>query len=131
MELSPFEGNTQDENCELTTLPEDHHAIVFSLRGELKALLIVCFEKDLDVSTYSELGNIIASRLALRLSEEAGIEVLISPPQPLSKAHLEMLPKLGSLVTQRMYRHFYKGQVAAIQTFLLANAASAEEHGNA
>ncbi|HAR43866.1 MAG TPA: hypothetical protein DCS07_14730 [Bdellovibrionales bacterium] len=134
VELSPTPetgGTETAETPEFSKLLEDHHAIAFSFRGELKALMVVTFDKGLDLSTYSELGNILASRLAMRLYDDSGVDVLLSPPQTLSATQIEILPRLGSLIAQRTYRHFDRGQIVTINTFLLANAASTEEHGNA
>ncbi|MGZ3699950.1 MAG: chemotaxis protein CheC, partial [Bdellovibrionota bacterium] len=57
----------------------------FSFEGEARGLILAIFERTVDISAYTELGNILASQTADRLSRELGGAVLISPPKLLSE----------------------------------------------
>src|SRR4051794_39611054 len=58
-------------------------AIAFYLSGDVEAIMILLFSKQLDSSLYSELGNILASQMATQLSNKSGMDLHISPPQKL------------------------------------------------
>src|SRR4051812_32425079 len=66
-------------------------AIGYALRGELEGWLVIGVDADADFSMYSEMGNLIASGLATRLSREQGLEIMISPPQRLAPRMLSQL----------------------------------------
>src|SRR4051794_8579843 len=72
-------------------------ALSFQLRGDVSGTLLVLFDSrfthGLDTSVYAELGNILASRVADRLNESSGLDVMISPPQTLGESGLKNIAK--------------------------------------
>lgn len=127
----PTGASLADENEDLAKVLEDSTAIGFRLQGELRALLVILVEKGLDIPTYSELGNVIASRLATRLSEDSDLEVLISPPQILSSSHVDLLPNFKTIIVQRTIRHIQKDKVIPIRMLLLSASTSPNRPGEA
>ena len=99
----------------------------FGIHGDVQGMLIVAFEKELDFSTYTELGNVVASQLATQLNRRDGTDVMISPPRPLSQARLaKILPALrapGTVV--RTYLHRMAGK-AEIPVHVLISGLSGE-----
>lgn len=96
--------------------------VAFTIRGDLSGVLVISFESGLDVSTYMEIGNIIASRTVTRLSDEEGMDLMISPPQLLSRRGLERLAQASSpgSIVHRIYLHRHDEQTHAVQAFLIA-----------
>lgn len=110
---------------------DDRIGIAFSIEGEARGVLALLVSNGLDLSTYSEAGNIIASRLASDLADRHGLEVSISPPRVLSRSQLQLLFKSGERTT-RSYVHRYGLHAIPLQAVLLpAPAVSLEETGNA
>src|SRR5687768_3175442 len=70
---------------------EDVYAIAYGLAGDLRAAIVILFDKGLDVSTYSEMGNIIVSQLSTQLSKNEGLDLIVSPPQNLSPTQLKSI----------------------------------------
>ena len=73
--------------------------VSFNLYGEETSLIVLLFDKTLDVSTYTEMGNVLASRIASRLGNDSGLETMISPPRFLSSEQLQsqVSPVLSAL----------------------------------
>ncbi len=96
--------------------------VAFTIRGDLSGVLVFSFETGLDVSTYMEMGNVIASRMVTRLSNDEGLDLMISPPQLLSRRALERLAQAVSpgSVAHRIYLHRHGEQTHAVQAFLIA-----------
>jgi hypothetical protein len=99
---------------------DDRLAIAYSLQGELRGLLAVIFEQGLDISTYSELGNIIASRMATQLEAEHGLAVSISPPRILSSLQFKNLLKQGGPHLARIYQHQHQGQIIPLRALVMS-----------
>src|SRR5690348_956386 len=93
VQLKPIDFDLQDETI----------AIAYQIYGDIKALLIVLFAQDLDTSTYCELGNVLASKIANQLNSENNLDVLISPPQTLSKAQLAQITQSALTIVRRTY----------------------------
>jgi hypothetical protein len=98
---------------------EDTSAVAIQLFGDLRALVVVLFPKDLDVSTYSELGNVLASKIANHMSLQNQIDIVISPPQILNRTQIDQLSKSESSITKRTYTHCYKNTVIPVSTWIL------------
>ena len=77
------------------------------------------FRKELDSSLYSEMGNIIASRIATQLKKNGDFEVMISPPQPVGEDRIQFVLKEGDSSFRRTYAHNYKNTVIPLETLLL------------
>jgi hypothetical protein len=103
------------------TFEENKTFIGFQLDADIRAILIVAFEKGLDLSLYSEMGNILASRLATEISQEIGEDVLLSPPQMLSLGLLRKIlqtPSKDSLIHRR-YTHTHADTDIAVDAWIL------------
>lgn len=61
-------------------LGDDRLGVAFQVRGDWNGWLLLDFDRGLDSSTYSEMGNVIASQFADRLSRAGQGDVLVSPP---------------------------------------------------
>jgi hypothetical protein len=99
--------------------------VAFQLLGELDDWLVLVFEQGLDVPTYTEMGNIIASQLATQLSAE-GKEAMISPPRELKTPQLvRLLSNAGEArPLSRLYRHTHRGETFAVRAYLLAGSSA-------
>ncbi|MBC7691401.1 MAG: hypothetical protein H7222_06490 [Methylotenera sp.] len=73
--------------------------VSFNLYGDTTGLILFLFDEGLDGSTYTEMGNVLASRMANQLSLEQGWDVMISPPRFLTSLQLQsqVLPALQAL----------------------------------
>ena len=98
----------------------DSIGIAYQIQGDLRGLFIIVLDKGLDISTYSELGNILASRMANKLSSsEEGPEIMISPPHVLNHSQLERLMRSQHPIIRKTYTHFDHGLSIPIQTLIL------------
>lgn len=89
----------------------DRRCLGFQLQGDVSGVVAVLFDADQDLSTYSELGNLLASRIATELSRRVGLDVLISPPRPLGMERLaRMLQTAGQPHFRRTYLHVFRDQ---------------------
>jgi hypothetical protein len=107
-ELKPLECDF-NESC----------AIAFRLYGELNAVLVVLFEKGLDVDTYSEFGNIIASQLVTHLNSNEAFDIMISPPRVLQTEQLEWMAQQSKPAIRRTYAHLFNNLVIPVETLIL------------
>ena len=73
--------------------------VSFNLYGEETSLIVLLFDQKLDVSTYTEMGNVLASRIASNLCNASGLETMISPPRFLTSEQLQsqISPVLNAL----------------------------------
>ncbi|OFZ18365.1 MAG: hypothetical protein A2X94_12515 [Bdellovibrionales bacterium GWB1_55_8] len=99
-------------------LPDDAMAVAFQLSGDVSAALVLHFEKGLDPSIYSEMGNVIASRVATNLSKMENLDILVSPPRLLSEKHWENLSQ-GHKLTGRTYLHLHRGISIRLHAILI------------
>lgn len=97
----------------------DTTSIAYRLSGEITALLVLSFAKELDMSIYSEVGNIIASRLVTQLSEE-GIDVTISSPKHLDPKQIKLLLGNKESIIRRTYAHLLKNSVIPLEATIFA-----------
>lgn len=113
-------GKVEQQPLSNSNFFRDACAVGFRLLGDLNGLMIVLFEKDLDHSTYTEFGNLLASRLATQLQTENGLDVMISPPQSLEHGLVQKLLEKNSSIIRRTYAHFYKNSVISVETLVLS-----------
>lgn len=99
---------------------DERIAVAFSLQGESHGALVMLFDGSLDVSTYSEAGNIIASRLATSLAAQDGREVTVSPPRVVSHERLQQMLN-GGTASAKTYLH-QQGQRTIRLTALVLEA---------
>lgn len=102
---------------------DDSQAVSFRLHGDAEGVLLVLFERGLDVSLYTELGNIIASQAVTRLQQQKGLEVMISPPRLLGREQLaKLLASLSSVAIphlRRTYLHTNGRVIVPVETLYL------------
>jgi hypothetical protein len=103
------------------TLPIDDRraALAYRLRGDLQAEVVLMLEPGLDLSMYSEAGNIIASRLATQLAEKHQIDVVISPPTRLEHEQLARLMSVTVEKIEKTYVHSYAGREILLEALIL------------
>lgn len=79
---------------------------IYHLDNAPSAILIFLFDANEDESMYTEMGNILASKLCQNLSEQEKSEMMISPPIQLQS---HQLLRLSSQHTgsRRVYLHSY------------------------
>jgi hypothetical protein len=109
------------------TIPDpndDRAALAYHLRGDIQATVVLLLEPDLDVSMYSEAGNIIASKLATILAEKHGVDVVISPPTRLERAQLNLLASTTQEVAEKSYVHSHAGKEVLLDALLLNYSAA-------
>ena len=108
-------------------------AVIKVLGAEIVAMVLL-FDEDLDSSMYSEVGNILASRLAGKLSQQADWKVEISAPAIWSAERVsERLPAiLKSGKTQSIsYFHIVRGNAIPLTMVLITQGGvDAETSGN-
>jgi hypothetical protein len=97
------------------TLPLDFDLLrgvgfrVYHLDDAPSALLLFVFGADLDESMYTEMGNVLASKLCQNLTEQQKSEMMISPPILLKSQQLRRLagPEGKFAGAGRLYLHSY------------------------
>jgi len=95
VEIAPWQPSDSNAlNDEILQRPL--HSIAFTIIDEdlSRGVLLVLFDSALDLSTYSELGNTLASQIATRLSQTSGFDAWISPPKVLNPVQLKRLLQL-------------------------------------
>jgi hypothetical protein len=103
------------------TTSSDRIAVAYSIEGDIRGLITLVFDQGLDVSTYAELGNIIASRVATDLENRHGLDVTVSPPRILRAAQVEELLNQDRPRLTRTYLHQHEGKVVPLQTLLMSS----------
>lgn len=102
---------------------EDSCAIAFRLNGDVDGVAIALFDQGLDPSVYTEMANILVSRLADRLGD-----VMISPPLPLTAARARAIEGSASETIHREYLHFHEGRTVTIHLALFHNGTEGTAH---
>jgi len=111
------------------SLNEDFTAVMYRIHGDIHATFLLFFEKSLDPSVYSELGNVLASRIVSQLHAQEGMDLMISPPKLLNPDQVAKILKGMSPAIRKTYAHFYKNSVIPVESVVLS--ALAEEIGYA
>src|SRR4051812_34966083 len=65
---------------------QNNSSVVFRIYGDLSVWIVLFFDKDLDFSTYAELGNVLASKIITQLNTLSGIDLMVSPPIELERS---------------------------------------------
>lgn len=103
--------------------PSDQRAaLAYTFRGDIQAAIVLFIEPGLDISMYSEAGNIIASQLATRLAEKHGIDVVLSPPTRLERSQLQLLASTMPEVAEKTYVHSHAGKEVLLEALLLIHS---------
>jgi hypothetical protein len=98
---------------------DDRAALAYHFRGDIQATVVFLLEPGLDVSMYSEAGNIIASKLATVLADKHGVDVVISSPVRLERAQLNLLASATNEIAEKTYVHSHAGKDVLLETLLL------------
>lgn len=107
---------------------KEYSAVAFQFYGEWNAILVLLFSKDLDLDLYAEMGNILASRIALQLNQEKGLDLMISPPQVIQEKTLERMIQSANLVLHHSYAHLYQNSVIPVKTLLFSTQAEGDAY---
>jgi CheY-specific phosphatase CheX len=99
-------------------IDEEAEAAVFSLSGEIRGMIAVLFDRDLDTSMYTEMANVLASRVATKLSKDDGLTAIISPPRMMKAPDVLDLVE-GHPAVFRAYTHLYQQQMIPVQLVIL------------
>ena len=97
----------------------DKVGVAFSLQGDVRAVILSLFDQGLDLSTYAEIGNVIASRFADSLSSERRCDVILSPPKILESSALERLLAASPSTGRRSYLHHVGNAVIQFEVRIL------------
>lgn len=103
----------------LTEILSGKAGVSFRLLGEPAVLLIVLFDSKLDVSMYTEMGNILASKLCNNLSEKGEGDLMITPPLSLTSEQLARLLRTDFPYIHRSYEHVDQDVKVLIETLIL------------
>lgn len=104
---------------------EDMHAISFLVQGEERGLLILLFDRGLEIATYMEMGNVIASQLADRLSRSYPLGVTISPPKNMATNQLDrIVSSFDGTVQSCAYLHLHQNRSIQVTALLMRHTQS-------
>jgi CheC-like family len=98
---------------------DDLDTVIFHLYGDVRALVILFFQKSLDRSTYTELGNVLASQIATQLASQTGTDVMISPPQHLNDSQRNQIIRHKLPLIRKNYLHYVENLVVPLETWVL------------
>jgi hypothetical protein len=117
----------------LATSLATHSKVGFTIHGDVEGALVIAFERGLDLSTYMEMGNVIASRMvtAFVQDSETKVDAMISAPQSLTEKALDRLLQAArpEVITMKVYVHRHEGRVHAVYAFLVPAAPSGQGPG--
>lgn len=114
------EGNiAHSEDLLAQMLESGSQLIGLSFSGDLRGLILICVDKSLDLSTYMEMANIIASRMATKLADEEDMDVLISPPRTVQAHLVRGLIHSDQPKIRRTYFHQNQGTVIPVHAWIL------------
>ncbi len=109
-----------EEPLDQAPTPESRIGFAFEVKGESRAWIVVLFDSKMDPSVCSEMGNVLASRFADRMSASEGGRVWISPPRSLAGARLTaMLEELTKRGTKTTYLHQIPEGWAEVEAWVL------------
>lgn len=91
--------------------------LTYRLEGERRVVMVLKLPSHLDVSTYMELGNILASQLSNQLSQK-GVLTLPSPPKIISQEQFHRLFQQPPSFQKFYYLHHTENQSIPIETLL-------------
>ena len=103
----------------LTEITAGKSGVSFKLLGDPAALLVVLFDSGLDSSMYTELGNILASKLCQSLSEQGEGDLMITPPIVVRAEQLARLSQRNIPFIHQSYEHVDQGSTVLVETLIL------------
>jgi len=106
---------------------QEVNGVVFRIYGDLNAIMVILFDSNLDCSTYTELGNLLAGRWVTQIQKERKLDLMISPPQMIQPNFLEKLKNRFMLseqpIIQKTYAHMFKNFIIPIETLIFLSPA--------
>lgn len=110
-------ASSEASRADLLITPDSIN-LSYLIHGDERGVFLVSIAPGLDLSMYSEVGNILASRLSQGLSQAEDKDLLVSPPKPIPfKKALELIKSNSSWIHQT-YVHQHGGQLVSIQTYV-------------
>lgn len=121
----PEEPQPADPSANLAA--ENSFAVGFGFHGDMRGLLVLLIDKGLDLEVYSELGNLLAARVALELHRNGGLDVMISPPYSINPKRLgELLASPPGKMIRQAYTHRYGASEIRMEALILPSEGVAE-----
>jgi hypothetical protein len=96
-------------------------AFGYRIQGDLVGTLILLFDEGQDSSMYSEMGNILASRIATALGNRDEIYLTVSPPTSLTNATVRILLQTTQPAYRRTYLHIHENNTTRVEAIILAS----------
>jgi hypothetical protein len=90
--------------------------LAYRIYGDWEGMIVLLIEQSLDLSMYSEIGNVIASRFASQLGD--GPDTLISPPMTLDPELILLYSKQNQRVAAT-YQHACEGKLIPLRVWIL------------
>lgn len=106
---------------------QEKFAVAFRFSGDFNGILITLFDRGLDLSTYTEMGNILASQFATRLSAGGGADVMISPPETVAAAGIARLASAPGTV-RRTYKHHFNEMIVPVELLVAPQPRAEDVH---
>jgi len=95
--------------------------VSFRLQGDLNALFVLLLDENLDLAIYSELGNILASKIANQLFADRQLQITISPPQALSENQLALILENEPATIRKTYVHRFDNKIIYLETLFMSH----------
>lgn len=121
--LGEVRMESRAQSLEPALVNSNTQCVAFAIQGGARGAIAILFHKNLDHSTYTELGNILASQAADRLAKmsagEDWLPVLISPPKSLNHLQFGQMLALSPGASRFVYNHVDQGQNIPIQVIVM------------
>jgi hypothetical protein len=88
---------------------------LFEIDGMSRAVMILAYDQDLDASIYSEIANILASRLAGQVFDR---ESFVTPPKEIPVQSYERLKKMGFPFNHFEYHHIHQNHLNKLDSLV-------------
>ncbi len=103
--------------------------ILYTIEGDTKLFVTLLLDPTLDLSIYSEVGNIIAARMASALEQNSKTDWMITPPVCIQPKDISKAPQPIDFARLYEYHHVVDHETIAFQ--VLITLSSQRETGNA
>jgi len=134
-------GNVEAQSCivlkpikENVRISDDLSLLGYNLttlNESMSAVLVLIFDRSLNESMYSELGNILVSRIINKLDNiEEPLEAVVSPPFKLKNATFERILATCKISFDHYYIHHINDTPITVRMMIVPKLDS-EELGNA
>jgi len=102
---------------------ENKQAIGYRIFGDRKVLFVLLIPEGLDLSTYSEFGNLLVSKITNQIQQESMLDLYISPPFSIHISRLTQILHTNQAI-KKTYLHSYGNSVIPIETLILPSIES-------